>query len=89
MVSWLDTRLPRRWRNLKDVAPLIPGARVLDPKVFHSISLFFALPYCRCLFSGWYPSIGRSSDPNEEASSDDKYDVVSSDYVVIEMNASH
>ena len=32
-------------------------------------------------FSGWYPSIGRSSDPNEEASSDDKYNVVSSDYV--------
>lgn len=40
-------------------------------------------------FSGWYPSIGRSSDPNEEASSDDKYNAVSSDYVVIEMNASH
>jgi hypothetical protein len=40
-------------------------------------------------FSGWYPSIGRSSDPNEETSSDDKYNVVSSDYVVIEMNASH
>jgi hypothetical protein len=33
--------------------------------------------------------MGRSSDPNKEANSDDKYNVVSSDYVVIEMNASH
>lgn len=54
---------------------------------------FYFFVFCSSLlqmsFSGWYPSVGRSSDPNEEASSDDKYNVVSSDYVVTEMNASH
>jgi len=61
--------------------------RVLDSKVFILFLHFLLLPAADVIFR-MVPKY-RSSDPNEQASSDDKYNVVSSDYVVIEMNASH